>query len=74
MTLKKYLQNRNHSQFAKDTCISKAHLSMILSGARKPSIIVANRIIMETKAAVTLEDLLPDLYKEVMKCAERSKM
>lgn len=71
--LSSYLKDKNHSEFAKSIKISPAHLSYILIGKRKPSLQVANRIVMESEFEVTLDQLRPDLYEEIMRYAEKLK-
>ncbi len=69
--LSRYLKDKSHTEFVKAIDISTGHLSMILTGKRKASLPVANRIIQETGMEVTLEDLRPDIYNGVMKYAEK---
>ena len=65
--LSEYLKDKNHGEFAKAIQISATHLSNILSGTRKASLPIVNRIIQETNFAIILRDLRPDIYEEVMK-------
>lgn len=65
--LSDYLKDKNHGDFAKAIKTSPAHLSNILSGARKASLPIVNRIIQETDLEIKLKDLRPDIYEEVMK-------
>lgn len=62
-----FLRDKSHTEFAKAVNISTGHLSMILTGKRPPSLPLVNRIRQETNEEVTLEDLRPDLYKEILK-------
>ena len=71
--LSAWLEEENHSKFAKAIRISGTHLSLILSGKRKATMFVANRIIQETNLEVSLEDIRPDLHKEVMEITNRIK-
>ncbi|MCK5616703.1 hypothetical protein KAR91_83350 [Candidatus Pacearchaeota archaeon] len=71
--LSEYLLNRCHEKFAGSIQISKTHLSLILSGKRKAPLPLANRIILETKFEVTLKDLNPELYGEIMKYGKMSR-
>jgi len=64
-----YLKDKSHTEFVKAIEISTGHLSMILIGKRKASLKLANRIIQHTDEEVTLEDLRPDIVKDVMKYA-----
>jgi len=68
-SLSLYLRDKSHTDFAKSVEISTGHLSMILTGKRKASLPVANRLIQETNEEVTLEDLRPDIIREVFKRA-----
>jgi len=65
--LSTWLRDKSHTEFAKAINISTGHLSMILTGKRKASLSVANRIIQEANEEVILEDLRPDIVKDVMK-------
>lgn len=69
--LSQYLKDKSHTEFVKAVDISTGHLSMILTGKRKASLKLANRIIQHTDEEVTLKDLRPDIVKDVMKYAEK---
>ena len=71
--LSEYLLDRCHEKFAESVQISKTHLSLILSGKRRASLQLVNRIIFETRFKVTLKDLNPELHKEIMKYGEMQK-
>jgi DNA-binding transcriptional regulator YdaS (Cro superfamily) len=64
-----YLKDQSYTEFVKAINISTGHLSMILTGKRKASLKLANRIIQHTDEEVTLEDLRPDIVKDVLKYA-----
>ena len=64
-----YLKDKSHTKFAKDVEISTGHLSMILTGKREASLQLVNRIRQHTNEEVSLEDLRPDLYKEILKAS-----
>jgi DNA-binding transcriptional regulator YdaS (Cro superfamily) len=66
-----YLEDKSHTDFVKAIEISNGHLSLILTGKRKASLKLANRIIQHTDEEVTLNDLRPDIVKDVMKYAEK---
>ena len=66
-----YLKDKSHTEFVKAIEISNGHLSLILTGKRKASLKLANRIIQHTNEEVTLEDIRPDIYNGVMKYAEK---
>ena len=71
--LSAYLNDKSHTQFAKSVEISCTHLSSILSGRSKPSLVLSVRISQKTKGEVTFEDLRKDIFDEVMKHAEVEK-
>ncbi len=65
--LSMYLKDKSHTKFAKDIEISTGHLSMLLTGKRQVTLILSNRIKQHTNDEVSLKDLRPDLYKELLK-------
>lgn len=71
--LSKYLEGKSHSDFAFKVKISNTHLSLCLSGKKKPSLSLCVRISQATKGKVNFKHLLPDVYREVMKHAEVEK-
>lgn len=71
--LSRYLNKKSHYEFAASVSISKTHLSLILSGHRKPSIKVVSRMSMATDGILNLKNMRPDIYAEVMKHAEVEK-
>jgi len=68
--LGEYLEEENHTKFARSIGISQPLLSLILKGKRQASLHLCNRILQETCLEVRLEDLRPDLYEEIMKYGE----
>lgn len=71
--LSRYLNKKSHYKFAKAIGISKTHLSLILSGLRKPSIKVVAKMNVVTDGKLNLKNMRPDIYREVMKHAEVEK-
>ena len=71
--LSAYLFGRDHGEFARIIQISNGQLSSILSGKRKASLVLVNRIALETEMQVTLEDLRPDLYESILRYNEIKK-
>lgn len=69
-----YLSDKCHSEFASTINISRSHLSMILSGKRKASLLVANKIVLETEFEVTLKELRPDIYNAVMQYGKKEEL
>jgi transcriptional regulator with XRE-family HTH domain len=71
--LSEYLFDRGHTKFAEAVKISKGHLSLILSGNKQASLQLVNRIACETEMEVTLKDLRPDLYKQILEYGNMEK-
>ena len=73
MTLKQYLKDRKQNRFAEKVGISSSHLTLILKGKRKPSLKLVNRILQGTDCEVTVKELRPDIYKDVMRHSARAE-
>ena len=61
----------SHQDFAKSIDISKSHLTNILMGRKKASLLVCNKIMMQTRGDIVLKDLRPDLHAEILAFVER---
>ena len=73
LKLREYLKENGAAKFARALNISHGHLSMIVNGKRRPSLPLANRMIIESESELSLKDLLPDTYYDVMKHAEKKE-
>lgn len=63
----------NHQDFAKMINISKSHLTNILMGRKKASLLICNKIMMQTRGDIVLKDMRADLYEEIMEYADNNK-
>lgn len=71
--LSEYLEDTSHSEFAKSVQISQSHLSLILTGIKKASLPLCNRIIQATRLEVKFKDLRPDLYEDILQIGRSIK-
>lgn len=79
MKLETFLKTVNSAQFAKQIGISPAYLCQISKGIRTPSLttkrgrILINRIIQYSDNQVTLKDINPEVYEDIMRMLDANR-
>lgn len=68
-------ENSQQAQFARDLGIAESHLSNLISGRKRASLDLVERIVLMTKGGVSADDLLSDnAQKTIADARERAEV